>query len=158
MTAGVFCTREVVICTPDDSVQEAARRMRDFHVGSIVVVQPRNGSRTPVGILTDRDIVVNLVAAGRSDFDEVPVSEVMSSDLVTAEENESLSELMKRMRASGIRRIPVVNRDGALEGLVAFDDLVELLAEETADLRAMMSRERKREGEELGVDAWRELH
>lgn len=146
MTAGYVCKREVVICRPQDSVLEATRRMRDFHVGCVIAVAEREGVRVPVGILTDRDVITRMVAFGRTDFASRTVAEEMSDRLVTAEERESLIDVLKRMRAHGIRRLPVVDEAGGLQGLLTFDDLVELLAEEAADLRTLVTRELRREG------------
>jgi CBS domain-containing protein len=149
ITAGQFCNREVVIATRSESVLGAARRMREHHVGSIVVVEKTDGRTRPVGILTDRDIVIGPVASGIRDLDGLPVGEVMSATLVTASEDESLVDALKRMRSFGLRRLPVVDRDGGLQGIIAFDDLVELFSEEMTDLSDLVSRERRRESGDL---------
>jgi CBS domain-containing protein len=147
MTAGEFCNRQVVIARPDERVAEAARRIRDFHVGTLIVVDEQDGRRVPVGILTDRDLVVRILTADRHDIDALVVDNVMTRTLVTVPEHESLFDALKKMRSFGVRRLPVVNERGGLEGLLTFDDLVDVVAEELSDLSALISREQKRERE-----------
>jgi CBS domain-containing protein len=145
MIAGLFCNREVIICSASESVLEAARRMRDRHVGCLVVVEGRAGGRTPVGVLTDRDVLVGPVAAGLHDLDRIRVAEVMTQPAITARDGEDLVDVLQRMRAHGVRRIPVVDEDDVLQGIIAFDDALELLAGEMGDLAMLIFRERRRE-------------
>jgi CBS domain-containing protein len=145
MTIGEICNRQVVIAHANDTIADAARRMRDFHVGTLVVVEDQADARRPIGILTDRDVIVRVIAEDSRRLDALRVHDVMSGELVTALEGESLLDGLKRMRSHGIRRLPVVNDHGGLEGILAFDDLVELLAEELSDLAALLTREQKRE-------------
>jgi len=126
---------------------DAARRMRDEHVGSLVVVDEAAGRRIPIGILTDRDLVVGVLARIDRRIDAVTVGDVMTSDVVKAWEDDDLADTWKRMRSYGVRRIPVVDADGALAGIVAFDDLVEWLQEQVNDLTQLLSRERRQEQE-----------
>lgn len=143
-TAGFVCNREVVVCEPTDKVREAARRMLGFHAGDVVVVTTRDGVRVPIGILTDRDIAVRVVALG-IDPDTCLVGEVMSVPLVTARESESLHDVLQRMRVAGVRRVPVVDEHDGLQGIVALDDVLGLVAEEMADLTSLVAREASRE-------------
>jgi CBS domain-containing protein len=145
MTVGEACNREVVICGGSESVVEAARRMKEFHVGDLVVTEDRAGTRVPVAILTDRDLVLRVIVPQRTDLTNVPVSEVCTVDLVTAPEEESLHDALDRMRSAGIRRLPVVNAEGGLEGLLTFDDVVELLASELTDLAKLTTKQQRRE-------------
>jgi CBS domain-containing protein len=145
ITAGEVCIREVVICGAGDTVLEAAQRMRDHHAGCVVVVQTRDGVRQPVGILTDRDIVVGPVAACQPDLAAIQVGEVMTHDLVTARESEGVAAALHRMRAFGLRRLPVVDDAGGLQGVIALDDVLELLSEQMTELVELISRERHRE-------------
>lgn len=142
MTAGEFCNRQVVIAHGHEDVVEAARRMRDFHVGDLIVVDDQ---RRPTGILTDRDITVGVVAQSPEHLDSLRVEDVMTRDIVTIQEGESLDAALKRMRSHGIRRLPVVNEAGGLEGILTFDDLVALTSEELADLSQLVTREQRRE-------------
>lgn len=147
MTVGEFCNRQVVIAHRDESVPEAARRIRDFHVGTIIVVDEQDGRRMPVGVLTDRDLVVSVLAGDRRDIDALKVGDVMTMGLVTAQEHESLLDALKKMRSFGVRRLPILNDAGGLEGILTFDDLIDLVAEELSDLTNLVAREQKRERE-----------
>lgn len=148
MRAGDFCTREVVITRKDSSVVEAARLMRDCHVGDLVVAEQRNDELVPIGILTDRDIVIGVVARESDYLRSLAVGDIMSTELVTVREDESLSDTVKRMCALGIRRVPVVNDRGGLEGILSIDDLVEQVCEELTDITKLISWQQKREKEQ----------
>lgn len=139
MSIGAFCTREVVIAERDTGIVELAQLMRKHHVGDVIVVERINDLVVPVGIITDRDIVVELIAE-RVDLDSVTTEDVMSPELITATENEGIWDTLQRMRSKGIRRLPVVNEDGGLEGILTVDDLVELLADELALLAKIAGR------------------
>lgn len=147
LTAGEFCNRDVVIAERAEPVTEIARRMRDHHVGSVVVVEERREGRVPVGILTDRDIVVSLVAIDPARVAVACVDELLVGPLVSAQTDDDLYDVLMRMRGYGIRRLPVVDAAGVLQGLIAFDDLVEHVAEQLSKLVALLSREGAREHE-----------
>ncbi len=146
MSIGEVCNRDVVVVKKGESALDAALLMRRFHVGDLVVVEEEGGQRIPVGILTDRDIVIEAVAENVNSR-ELTVGDIMSSDLVTVNEDEDVVDTVKMMRANGIRRVPVVDRAGVLVGIVTVDDLIELLAEVMNDLTTLISREQTREKE-----------
>jgi len=148
MNVSDLCNRTVVICRKEDSVIDAAGKMRAFHVGDLVVVEDQGDRRVPVGIVTDRDLVVSVLARHSKVIDSLKVGDIYSTDLVTALEEESLPEALAKMRAHGVRRLPVVNRRGELEGILTFDDVVELLAEELTELAELPAREQRREREQ----------
>lgn len=133
MEVGKLCTIDTVCCTRDETVQGAAYLMRKHHVGDIVVVDEPDGERSPVGIVTDRDIVVSVIALGLDPLG-LQVGDIMSDDLLVADEHEDVDALIERMRLRGIRRVPVVGEDGRLAGIVSADDLLGYLAEEMEDL------------------------
>ena len=133
MEVGKLCTIDTVCCTRDETVQGAAYLMRKHHVGDIVVVDEPDGERSPVGIVTDRDIVVSVIALGLDPLG-LQVGDIMSDDLLVAGEREDVGSLIERMRLRGIRRVPVVGEDGRLAGIVSADDLLGYLAEEMEDL------------------------
>ncbi|PHV07575.1 histidine kinase [Janthinobacterium sp. BJB412] len=139
MRIGEICTVQTVHCKRDLSVQGAALLMRNHHVGDLVVVEQPNGERVPVGIITDRDIVVSVIALGL-DPASLLVGDIMAEELMTATEDEDVYETIERMRFKGIRRVPVVNSMGGLSGIVSIDDLVEFLAEEMGELSRISSR------------------
>ena len=133
MEVGKLSTVDTVCCARDESVQGAALLMRKHHVGDIVVVDDVDGERTPAGIVTDRDIVVSVVALGL-DPAGLQVGDIMTDDLLTADEHDDVSVTIERMRLRGIRRVPVVGEGGRLAGIVSADDLLGFLAEEMEDL------------------------
>lgn len=144
MPIGELCTRDVVFCTRDTTIQRVAELMRELHVGALVVVDEAAGRRTPAGIVTDRDIVVEVLAPGLDPA--VPTAgEVMDAELLTAAEGDGLSETLGRMRARGVRRVPVVDAEGALVGLLSADDVLDLLAEQMQALARLVAREQRRE-------------
>jgi len=144
MNVGEICNREVVIVDRQSTVRNAAKLMREFNVGDLVVVEEREDNRVPIGILTDRDIVVKIIAEDM-DMDVLQVDEIIGAELFTAREKDDILETMKRMRSEGVRRLPVVNADGGLEGIITLDDLLPLLAEQISDLVGLISCEQKRE-------------
>jgi len=144
MAVGEICNREVVITEKSASVVDAARLMRTHHVGDLVVVEEKGGRNQPVGIVTDRDIVVEVVAAGVNP-DALKVGDIMGSEVATVRESEGLFEALRYMRDKGVRRMPVVDRDGGLVGILTLDDLLSLLAEEMTELAKLVSHERQRE-------------
>ncbi|HLM98698.1 MAG TPA: CBS domain-containing protein [Bryobacteraceae bacterium] len=144
MPIGDICVREVVTATSETTIQQAARLMRENHVGDLLVVDQQNGVRTPVGIVTDRDIVIAVVAPGL-DPAVLSVGDVMGPELETVDEDEGIFETLHQMRDAGVRRIPVVNENNELIGIVSTDDIVQLLADEMTEVAKLISREQRRE-------------
>lgn len=144
MAIGEICNREVVYAARDTTVQAAAKLMRHYHVGSLVIVDDLAGKRIPVGIVTDRDIVVEVDA---TDLDPkvITIGDIMTPELITVPESEGVLETMEVMRFKGVRRMPVVDSDGQLAGIVTIDDLIEVLVEELTDLTRSISKEQTRE-------------
>jgi CBS domain-containing protein len=140
MSIGDICNRDVVVIDKDASVQEAVRLMRQFHVGALVVCDEREGRRVPLGLLTDRDIVVEVLGEG-VEIGSVMVGDIMGAKLLTARESDELWETLQRMRQAGVRRLPVVDELGSLQGIVTMDDVVEWLADELAQLAKLVTRE-----------------
>jgi len=135
--------RPVVTATPDEDVQSVARKMRDGHVGCVVVVE----GRRPVGIVTDRDLTLRVLAeypSGRAALASIPVAQVMTIDPATLPEGSGVDAALRAMRSAGTRRLPVVDPDGHLVGIVSHDDLLIVFARELGELG---------EGIESAVDA-----
>jgi CBS domain-containing protein len=145
MTVGKFCNREVIIAEKSSTVTEVAKIMRQHHVGDVVIVDSHGGKVRPVGILTDRDIVIELIACDVAP-DSVSARDVMTYELVTAREEDSIWDTLQKMRARGVRRVPVVNAAGELEGILSADDLMELFADELNLLAKVPFREQLIEG------------
>jgi len=144
MAIGELCSREVVFVTRSESVLDAARLMREHHVGSLVVVDTAQGRRVPVGMITDRDVAVGVVALGL-DPEKTLVEAAMRAEVVAIKESDGIGRAAQLMRAKGVRRLPVVDASGALVGVLAADDLLELLAEEMSGLAGMLGRGALRE-------------
>jgi CBS domain-containing protein len=146
MGVGEICSREVVFARRNDSVAQAARLMRERHVGSVVVVDERNGRRFPAGIVTDRDIAVGVVALGL-DPEKRSLEAAMPAELVCARESDGLGRAVALMRAQGVRRLPVIDGAGALVGILSADDVLEILSEELYCLAGMVARGERLERE-----------
>jgi len=144
MPIGDVCIRDVVVASRETTAREAARLMAENHVGNLVVVEDIGGRRIPVGIITDRDIVRNVVAEGL-DAGLFTLGDLGARELVTTAEDQGIYECMQQMRINGIRRMPVVDRKGGLVGIISLDDLIQLLAEETSELAKVIVREQARE-------------
>lgn len=138
------CNRDVVIVDKSDSIQEAAMLMREHHVGTVVVTRQPDGERMPIGIVTDRDITIGLVAKN-VDIGSVSVADVMSEELVSIGPEEGIMEALQLMKDKGVRRTPVVNENGGLIGILALDDIIELIAEQLLGVVSLMSREQRKE-------------
>lgn len=144
MPISEICNREVVIVQVGNSVLEAARLMRQHHVGNVVVVEDRGGVRIPVGIITDRDLVVEIMAQDIAPSG-ITVGEIMASELASAKESIGVFDAIQYMRSKGVRRLPVVADNGGLVGIITLDDMLELLAEELLDLSKLVKHEQKKE-------------
>lgn len=144
MLTGEYCNREVTIIGRGDSVTKAAKLMREHHVGDVLVVDSNNGERTPIGILTDRDIVIKVLAEDL-DLNAVTLEDIMSLKLVTVQESDDLMATIKRMRLYGVRRIPVVNSRGGLIGVLAVDDILDVITEQLMDIDQLIENEQNRE-------------
>lgn len=119
---------------PNAGIVAAARKMRDHHLGDLIVVNAEKN--TPLGILTDRDIVVGLVALG-VDYNHVTVADVMSYDVRTANLNDNMSDVTEMMSAYGLQRVPVVDDDGVLQGIFTVEDALQTLSMELEKLAAL---------------------
>ncbi len=144
MPISEICSRDVIIVRRDDNVLEAAKLMRQHHVGNVLVVEERNGIRIPVGIITDRDLVVEVMAP-ELDHLVITVGDIMVSELATVKESTGVFEAIQYMRGKGVRRLPVVNENGGLVGILTLDDLLELLSEELFELAKLVRYEQKKE-------------
>ena len=146
MNVGSICNRRVVTASPQLDIQAAAELMRKEHVGFLVIVpeEPR-GPQPPLGVLTDRDIVVSVVAK-RADPAALKVGDVMSMQPVVAGESDAADVALKTMRRAGVRRLPVVNGRGEIVGVLSFDDLLEFVAREMESLSGAVRNGRQIEG------------
>jgi len=146
MNVGSICNRRVITASPQLDVQAAAELMRQEHIGFLIVVpeQPR-GPQPPLGVLTDRDIVVAVVAK-RADPAALKVGDLMSIQPVMAGASDGVDLALRSMRRAGVRRLPVVNGRGEVVGVLSLDDLLEFVAREMESLSGAVRNERQIEG------------
>ncbi len=137
MSVGRICTRYVDLADAEETVQAAARRMAERKVGTLVIL---NRADEPIGIVTDRDLVVRVLAQGK-DPHQTRVEEVMTRSLTTVSEATPIEHALAIMRAGGFRRLPVTAGDGTLAGLVSLDDILSLLAEEFFSVGTLVEKE-----------------
>ncbi len=136
---GKVCTKSVVTASPDMTVAQAAQLMLAKNVGTVVVA---NGMK-PVGLLTDRDIAVDVVGRGKNPA-TTHLSDVMRKALTVIREEAGILDAAKLFGKTGVRRLPVVNKAGKMVGIIALDDLIMLLGDEMAHMAAGMARGLKR--------------
>ncbi len=150
MSVGEFCNRQVVISSPESDIVSVAKLMRKHHVGDVIIVRGQEGeARVPLGIITDRDLVIELLAQEVA-LDSVTVGDAMSYELVTCQESDSIGDALEMMLSRSIRRLVVVNDEKSLVGILTVDDLLEILAEEITTLTKValgqQARERRYKG------------
>ena len=141
MHVGEICNQEVITVAADESAQSVATIMRKEHVGDVVVVED---GRKPVGIVTDRDLVLEVMVPGLEPND-LTAREIATDPLITVEARDDLFVAMEIMETKGVRRLPVVQSNGALVGLLTVDDIWELLAGLQTQLAGVVNRQRKQE-------------
>ena len=144
LTAGDICKRKVIAGYRQTTLVAAAQMMREDHVGAVVVVDEENGSRRVCGLVTDRDIVMSVVATGLHP-EPLYLEDIMSDKLVTVGEADSLTDLMRAMRDHGVRRLPVVGANDELMGIVTMDDALRILVRELNMLVGTMDTAIKQE-------------
>ena len=136
-----MAVHKVAVITPEKSIRESSRQMRVEHVGSLVVVD-QDGK--PIGMLTDRDITIEGVARG-VDVDQTTVRDLMTAPVVTATESEGMVTALARMREFGIRRLPIIDSEGKLVGVVTNSNLIKELSELLDGLVRNISSSKTRE-------------
>ncbi|HEU4620188.1 MAG TPA: CBS domain-containing protein [Gammaproteobacteria bacterium] len=146
MSIGSICNHNVATISPEADIAEAAERMRNEHVGDLIVAKYSDVRLVPLGIVTDRDIVVTVVAK-RVDATTLRVADVMRSDLLTVREDNSLDFALREMRRFGVRRVPVVGVEGQLVGILSIDDVVDRLAAQLGYIADIIRFEQHAEAE-----------
>ena len=143
MQLNSFCMLDVACCSPRTTALEAAHLMRRKHIGDLVVVDD-DEKPSPLGIITDRDIVVEVLGKGLNPA-TTAVGSLIRTPVVIAEEGEDSTHVLERMRTHGVRRIPVVGAGGKLVGIVTVDDMLKRLAADAALLTQIVSQEQSHE-------------
>ena len=143
MNVGDICTRTVVTVQETDELTQAAQLMREQHVGYLVAVGPKVGLESgfiPIGVLTDRDIVVGVIAKD-TDPKALRVGDLMTRQPIVVDESASISTALGEMRRIGIRRIPVTDRNGLLVGVLSLDDILGALSADRVDVAGSVRKE-----------------
>jgi CBS domain-containing protein len=144
VTIGTVCNREVITVQRDATVLHDEKLMRQYHIGDVVVIENHKNKAVPVGVVTDRDIVVELVAT-ELDCKVITVGDIVINKLFTIKESAGVLEAIQLMTSKGVRRLPVVGSGGSLIGIVTLDDVLLLLAKELGALSKLVAREQKNE-------------
>lgn len=139
-----ICQRDVDTAEPNESVFQVAERMHQRTVGALVIV---DADSTPLGIVTDRDLVVRVIAGSKDAF-TTPVCDVMTPYPKTVSEHTPIELALSLMQSGGFRRLPVVDKKGRLAGIVTLDDIVLLISEEMRDVGRLLQRESPRSAAE----------
>jgi CBS domain-containing protein len=139
MSAGQICSRTVVTALSEEFVRVAARRMAEHSVGTVIVVN-KGKPDEPVGIVTDRDIVIRCVA-GSMDPDTTPVSKIMTQPLRAIDENAPLEDVILRMNDATARRLVVTGKKGQMVGVLSLDDVVGVLIDELQPIGRLLERQ-----------------
>jgi len=144
MKVGALCRRQVVSISASAPVSEAARLMCEQQVGAVVVTAAPADSPIAVGVLTDRDIV-RAQLDGAADLSQIRIADVMTPEPLVLSEDERLDEAVRRMRARGVRRAPVIGAGGALTGVISFDDVLAHIGRSLAALARLTERQSRRD-------------
>lgn len=128
MLVADICTKNVVTCTREERLLDTATKMRDQHVGAVVVVEYEGDQIIPVGVITDRDVVVEAVVPALERIGQLTAGDLLTRDVVTVNAAYNVDRALELMSEAGVRRAPVVDGAGALVGIVTVDDLIETLA------------------------------
>lgn len=147
MNVGRACKHQVITVTPPTDLVAAAELMREKHVGFLVVTEPDSAGMygRPVGVVTDRDIVVSVIAKGE-DPKQLTVADIMNRGPAVVDEAESLDQALQTMRRMGVRRLPVVGSRGTLTGVLSLDDVIDVLAREVGEASGAVQNEQRIEG------------
>ena len=152
MNIGSICRRHIVTIDSTATLRQAALLMREHHVGALVVTAAAEEGTRVVGMLTDRDLAIEVLARG-GDAQRQTVAGLARTPLVSAREDESLTAAVEKMQAAGVRRLPVHDAQGHLIGLVSFDDLLPACIAPLAGLAEVLRRGIEREAAERGAIA-----
>ena len=144
MKIGEYCKRCVVSITSKSDAADASKLMRAGHVGFLIVYREGDELKKPVGVLTDRDLVLGVLARD-IDPHSVTVDDVMTRQPLIATEADELSDTLRAMRLTGIRRVPVVDARGALTGIMALDDALDVVTGLMCDITGSIKSEQRQE-------------
>ncbi len=138
-----ICRTDMVTANENTSLHDVAKLMRQNHIGDVVITRSGKAEETPIGILTDRDIVVHGIACDIA-LDEVAAGDLSTQDLVTVEPDADIIDIVRMMNAHAVRRI-VVKGGSAYHGIISFDDVLWALSQIVSNLSAVTERQIQRE-------------
>lgn len=144
MKLGSICNRQVVTADTGSTAIELAKLMLQKHVGSVVITENKPEGECPIGIVTDRDLVLKVVARDVNPHSAI-AEELMTRNLITGQTGDDVLDTMRHMRAHGVRRIPVVNHSQILVGIIALDDLIDVIVNELSELSNVISSSQYKE-------------
>ncbi|KTC93220.1 CBS domain-containing protein [Legionella cincinnatiensis] len=147
MIVGEYCNRDVVVINCNESVKNAAELMRHYHVGDLVLLEEQKNKKTPIGIVTDRDLVIEVMAAGISP-ESILIKDIITEPFNSIFENDNLLDALELMHSKKIRRLPVVDNDKALVGIITLDDFIEILAENMANVVDVIKLQQQKEAKQ----------
>ena len=149
MNIGKYCSHNVITAQKESSIYEAAQLMRRHHIGVLVIVTGNSDGNRPVGIITDRDIVMEVIAE-QIPLDAVTIEDVMTRSPLVGREDDDIFSTMEIMREKGIRRLPVIDSLGLLTGILTTDDLLQVIYEEMGNIISLITREQMQELKKRG--------
>ena len=141
MKVGKACSTRPIVADAELDIIESARLMRKHHVGTLIITESDGDISKPVGIITDRDLVVEVLPRDMN-LHKIKLSDVMTGCPLTAAEDDDLYDTLERMWLKGVRRVPVVDARGNLTGILSTDDVLEVLARELSGVIKLFERER----------------
>ncbi|MCW8407462.1 CBS domain-containing protein [Legionella sp. PATHC035] len=144
MRVGEYCNRDVVVINGNESVKNAAELMRTYHVGDLVLVEEHHNRKIPIGIVTDRDLVIEVMAAGVQP-ESLLVRDILTDPFSCVFENDSLFDALEIMHSKKIRRLPVISENKTLIGIITLDDLIEILTETMTHIVDVVKLQQKKE-------------
>jgi CBS domain-containing protein len=140
MKVGDICAKNFIHVSLKESLLNVAKLMRSQNVSSVVVIDRNDGEIKPTGIITERDIVIEVVAT-KIDASRVTARDILSGELVIVKDTHSLPDALNHLRYFGVRRAPVVDKDGHLVGLFSIDDALPILSKRFSEIVTLMSNE-----------------
>lgn len=138
MTLGKICRREVITITKIATILAAANLMKRYNIGDLIVVDEYTNA--PLGILTDRDIVIEIIA-DKLDPMSVTVGDIMNTDLLLLKDYEDRQTALEMMSAKGVRRAPIINDNNSVVGIITIDDLIIMISEEVNSISKIIRKQ-----------------
>ncbi|KTD54382.1 CBS domain protein [Legionella sainthelensi] len=147
MIVGEYCNRDVVVINCNESVKNAAELMRQYHIGDLVLLEEQKNKKAPIGIVTDCDLVIEVMAAGIAP-ESLLIKDIITEPFSSVFENDNLLDALELMHSKKIRRLPVINNDKTLVGIITLDDFIEILAENMAKVIDVIKPQQQKEAKQ----------